>query len=101
MAGIFGIIAVALGLCLLWAWWPVVWGLLKALIALSLLFWGLVAVVVQHSKNKARLDRERARRDEPALSAAPGVQQKEKELDTISTAANATASESEASVLKL
>lgn len=65
MAGVFGLVAVVLGLCLAVAWWPLVVGFLKALLALSLLFWGLVAVVVAHSANKARRDYHRAVEHDP------------------------------------
>ena len=68
MSGLAALIALALGLALCVLWWPAVWTVLQGVLALSLVFWGLVALLVHHARNKAHREMERADRLDPTDS---------------------------------
>lgn len=67
MSAIGGIVAVALGAALLVLWWPDVAAFVKALLAVSLVFWGSVVLIVNHAQNKARRDFQHAKTHDPVL----------------------------------
>jgi hypothetical protein len=54
MALQIGALLFILGVVAVWAWWSALLPVIQALVALSLLFWGLIGMIIGYSERKAR-----------------------------------------------
>ena len=66
-----GILLFALGVVTVVGWWDAVLPFLKGITAFSLLFWGLIAIIVGYSERRARREFGRAMNDKPVDETRP------------------------------
>lgn len=69
MALPIGILLFILGVVAVWAWWSVLLPFLQGLVAFSLLFWGLIAIIIGYSERKARRECNAAMEDDKPAGA--------------------------------